>query len=774
MRITFRDNVYIAISKYEDRNVLRKAGFLFHPGLDECKAGPATCIACQSQIKRAWWTRRSEVAVRLIDYADDKAKAALETHVNAVKDSRALSADIEIPTPKGLSFMPYQRAGIKYMLERSAVLLGDEMGLGKTPQALGVVNYDKSIKSVLVVCPAALRINWHREATKWLIRDKRDWFFYIVNADAPIPQKANFVIANYNRVGVGYKKCDGPCEGEKRRGIPCPDCNGTGENLSTLSAGALCPRCKGEKYVFCPKCEGRGKMPALNLRIVKSLHDRRFDLLIADECHFIKNPDAQRTRALIGNPRKNKPGLVEYAAKKLFLTGTPLPNKPIELWPVLSVCSPRDFGNFRLFAKRYCAAHEEWVSETKKVWNIDGASNLAQLQEKMRATCLIRRLKKDVLKELPPKTRQIIPLEPDEKAKKIIAEELSIWKKKFGQDMAYVDQALSLARETNDEGAYTEAVQKLQYIQRVAFMEMAKVRHELATAKIPSVIKHIGRLFDEGCEKLICFAHHKDVIEAIHKEFKDTSVTFFGETAYEDRQPAVDAFQTDPKIKLFIGGITAAGVGLTLTAASTAVFAELDWTPSTVTQAEDRAHRIGQKDAVLIQHLVYDGSLDAHMAKMLVEKQDIADRALDRTTALELKTVVSSMGTPEVMEEIPIWKKIILHEALEYLAKLRGNVGEDESHGFNKLDMAVGQSLATCTFEYTDRQANLALKLVKKYRRQIPEGMQKRLEIYEEPTPVEERRLRMKIGQKKAPVRMEQTCLEFVFTPLDTILENTK
>jgi hypothetical protein len=770
MRITFRDDVYIAISDYSERTILRQAGFSFHAGLDECKAGPHTCAACQRNIKRAWWTRRSEVAVRLYEFADDKAKAALTSHIEAVSDSRALSADIEIPTPRGLAFMPYQKAGIKYMLDRPAVLLGDEMGLGKTPQALGVINYDQSIKNVLVVCPAALRINWHREAKRWLTKDSRDWFFYIIDRDTPIPEKANFIIGNYNRVGVGYRTCDGPCGGEKKRGITCPDCDGSGESPTSLTPGVACKRCKGEKLVFCPKCNGRGKMPALNLKIVKSLYERKFDLLIADECHFIKNPDAQRTRALIGNPRRCVPGLVDNSRKKLFLTGTPLPNKPSELWPVLSVCSPKDFGNFHLFAKLYCAAHEEWISESKKVWNTGGASNLERLQEKMRSTCLVRRLKKDVLKELPPKTRQIIPLEPDEKAKKIIAQELAIWNKKFGSDMTYVNQVLSVAQETRDEAAYAQAVEKLQYIQRVAFMEMAKVRHDLAVAKIPAVKKHITRLFDEGCEKLICFAHHKDVIHALEDEFKDICVSFYGDTGMEERQKAVDGFQTDPKVKLFIGGIMAAGTGLTLTAASTGVFAELDWTPSTVTQAEDRLHRIGQKDAVLIQHLVFDGSLDARMAQMLVEKQSIADQALDKPTSIELKTMVSKLGPEEPILPVAIWKKILLKKALEAVAKSRGNT-DDGGHGFSKFDMIVGNSLATFEGDFSDKQAHLGLKIAKKYRRQISCEMQKQLEIYEEPNPVEERRRRMKSGQPRPP-EPEQSCLELIFTPLDTVMEN--
>ena len=132
------------------------------------------------------------------------------------------------------------------------------------------------------------------------------------------------------------------------------------------------------------------------------------------------------------------------------------------------------------------------------------------------------------------------------------------------------------------------------------------------------------------------FAHHHDVIEQIIAPFGDAAVKLTGEDTAVERQAAVDRFQTDPGCTLFVGSITAAGLGLTLTASSHVVFAELDWVPGNMRQAEDRCHRIGQRDSVLVQYIVMEGSLDAQIAQQLVEKEEIIEQALDIVAAPDL------------------------------------------------------------------------------------------------------------------------------------------
>jgi SWI/SNF-related matrix-associated actin-dependent regulator 1 of chromatin subfamily A len=173
---------------------------------------------------------------------------------------------------------------------------------------------------------------------------------------------------------------------------------------------------------------------------------------------------------------------------------------------------------------------------------------------------------------------------------------------------------------------------------------MSATRQAVAVAKIPAVIEHATGMLEEQNDagsytvpKLVVFAHHHAVIDGLMDAFAAAgvkAVKLDGRMDSASKQASVDAFQTDASVRVFVGGISAAGVGLTLTAASHMIFAELDWVPGVVSQCEDRCHRIGQKDQVLIQHLVLDGSVDVKLAQAIVSKQDRCDAALDNATSL--------------------------------------------------------------------------------------------------------------------------------------------
>jgi SWI/SNF-related matrix-associated actin-dependent regulator 1 of chromatin subfamily A len=242
---------------------------------------------------------------------------------------------------------------------------------------------------------------------------------------------------------------------------------------------------------------------------------------------------------------------------------------------------------------------------------------------------MVRRLKKDVLLDLPAKRRQIIDLPANGAETAVQAEKAA-----FRAHEEKINALKKLAREAKKTGLaeYKAAVQALRDGRAVAFGEISKYRHETAIAKIPAVIEHVTEML-ESVEKIIVFAHHHDVIDALMAAFGAQAVHLTGQDSQESRQAAVDRFQADPSCHIFVGSITAAGVGITLTAASTVIFAELDWVPGNLSQAEDRAHRIGQTDSVLVQHLVLDGSLDANMARTLVRKQEIISSALDADDA---------------------------------------------------------------------------------------------------------------------------------------------
>jgi SWI/SNF-related matrix-associated actin-dependent regulator 1 of chromatin subfamily A len=543
--------------------------------------------------------------------------------------SKATDAAVEIPRPEGLEYLGYQKAGIAFAASREGTLLADEMGLGKTIQAIGVINADKGIKSVLIVCPASLKLNWGRELRKWLTR----------------PMTIQSVGA-----GIGWGKADI-----------------TIINYEMLSKHAA-------------KVTGT-----------------EFDLAVIDESHRIKNPKAQCTKVF----------QTIKAAKRIAMTGTPILNRPIELWTSLIWLDPAKWNKRSgYFQKRYCGAFMgEWG------WVNDGATHLDELQEVLRTSCMVRRLKKDVLSELPPKVAKA---------------ELAKWNE-FEARIAEAEQALAAAK--NDE-AYAEAIKALKEAQGVAFEEMSAVRHATAIAKVPFVVDFVTELLEDSDEKIVVFAHHRDVVDALINGLAQFGpVKLVGGMSEADKQASVDRFQKDPSCRVFVGNIQAAGVGITLTASSHVVFAELDWTPARISQAEDRCHRIGQFDSVLVQHLVLEESLDSYMAEMLLDKQAIADKALDKEGKKpELGQVAASEITVSAVPqpEGAMSKEQIAaaHHAMRILAGVCDGARALDDRGFNKVDTDFGKKLAMQNW-LSQKQATWAAKLANKYKRQLPEELLK-------------------------------------------------
>ena len=716
MILTHERGIYIASGGYEERDAPKRAGFLWHGG--NCRPG---CAACAARLGKQWWTKRPEIAARLRDYADDSALAALAGHLASVGQSKATNAEIDVPCPMGLEYLGYQRAGIAFALSHENVLFGDEMGLGKTIEALGTINADSTIRNVLVICPASLRLNWIAEAQRWLVpdADRPSWEYHVVDSDTAVPDEANFIACHYNRLVIGRQKC--------------PTCAGTKTVDSENFIGVK---------VQCRTCVGKGKVPGgTNTSLVRSLMSRRWDALIVDEAHYVKTPTAARTRAILGRATDGGliPGLIHQAKRKMFLTGTPIPNRPVEIWPVLHALAPTTFNNYIAFIKRYCDAYQERVARGVVAWNATGASHLEELQERMRGTCMIRRLKADVLKDLPPKRRQIIRLVADsDTLRKAVESELAAFADRIGDDAEIAEMQIADAQATGNKAEYDQAVSKLRYTESVAFAEMSAARKRTAVAKIPSVLEHLDNLMESGLEKVVVYGHHHEVVHAIADHYEKASVLVYGETKMEDRQKAIERFQTDPIYKVFVGSIGAAGVGITLTAASHVVFAELDWVPGNVTQAEDRCHRIGQIESVTVEHLVVDGSLDSHMAQMIVDKQLVADRALDLDTRMEPRgadsaVLQASIPIPKIYPVATVEQRLLVRTGLQFLTGMCDNAHTDDARGFSKIDTAFGHRLAAFAGEYSDAQVSVGLKLCKRYRRQLPESIARPLGIYEEP-----------------------------------------
>lgn len=318
--------------------------------------------------------------------------------------------------------------------------------------------------------------------------------------------------------------------------------------------------------------------------------------IVFDEFHYIKNGDSQRSK-LSKQIAKNTPMI-------LMLSGTPVLNRPIELAHPLDILGllPK-LGGFWGFANRYAAAKQKkiWMKFKgkpiqKTMWDFTGADHTAELHEKLQGMGYIRRLKKDVLKDLPPKQRTLVPMP-------------------ISNRDTYDAAERQIAKQLKDGSSPTIQLTRFEKLKRLAM-----------DGKIAGCIEWITDFLESG-EKLIVFAWHRDTVEAIANHFSAPMIR--GDTRLEDRDAAVWDFQNDPTVRLIVCNIQAGGVSITLTAASNVCFVELPWNSSALLQAEDRAHRLGQRDSVSCYYLIDEDTIEGEVWDLIVRKWAVTDSVID-------------------------------------------------------------------------------------------------------------------------------------------------
>lgn len=512
MRLVYWDmaQAYVALSAFTERAIPKDAGFVWN-----------------TIVRRQWATQDPNVARVLVKYATAECKAQLTRDAARARlvyaQSKAVSSTADFPHPPGLEYLPFQKAGIEFMLVRPSALCADDMGLGKTIETIGVLNADPTLQSILIVTKAVLKLNWYRELRKWRTR----------------------------KMSVGV------CWGEH---LNLPNTNVVVINYDLLDRHATA-----------------------------GLRNRKWDCIVLDEGHYLKNPKKKRTRAVFGFTDKKRNFTLEplQARRKIILTGTPAENYPKELYPLLHWLDPVAWPSWFQYARRYCDPFHNGFG-----WVYKGASNLPELRNRLRSTLMIRREFDEVFPELPPVRYQIIEMPVSDGAtKKLVSRELSSY------------------NQLVESGASPE----------VAFKEISKVRHELGLVKRPLIQSYLEELREESSRKFIVFAHHQDVLDSLYQAFPD-SVLVRGGLSDVSRQVSVDKFQNDTRCRVFFGSIRAASEGLNLFAGSHVIFGEFDWTPGRMVQAVGRAHRMGQTDRVLVTYLVLQGSLDLKLVETFVEK----------------------------------------------------------------------------------------------------------------------------------------------------------
>jgi SWI/SNF-related matrix-associated actin-dependent regulator of chromatin subfamily A-like protein 1 len=530
---------YEAKCAYEDRHVLKAAGFQWDPQA------------------KAWWTAEEACVARLRGLVS----APVEIHESAVQAelvipsswdghaSCAVDGPLDIPCPPGLAYLPYQRGGIAYARGKNGVLIADEPGLGKTIQAIGILN-DEPVKTVLIICPASIKENWRREVDKWL-----NYYLpihVVEKAAHPLPGKIGVLIVNYDIVAK------------------------------------LRPRLDGVAW----------------------------DALICDESHLTKSLTAKRTVAILGGA--GKAGI--RADKRIFLTGTPAESRPAELFSVCHALRPDLFPSWLDFAFRYCGAYQ-----SKYGLDARGATHVGELQAILREHFMVRRKKMDVLKDLPPKVRVRVTLPCDKKLRASVDAELAAYQRER-----------ALIESLKQRGA---SVEDVLLAKNAAQARMRDLRVATSEGKMPMALEFIRNAAAQ--EKVVIFCKHHAVLDVLVREFGGRAVCISGKTPTHERMALVDRFQNDPECAAFIGQIDAAGVGLTLTAASHVIFVEYDWRPGVLEQASDRCHRIGQTDSVTCSYLVIEDSLDDVMLSSINKKRDTLHETLDIPTRQCLQPAAS-------------------------------------------------------------------------------------------------------------------------------------
>ncbi|XP_072274192.1 DNA annealing helicase and endonuclease ZRANB3 isoform X3 [Pyxicephalus adspersus] len=347
---------------------------------------------------------------------------------------------------------------------------------------------------------------------------------------------------------------------------------------------------------------GYGLLTSDATTLINALYKQHFRVVLVDESHYMKSRNASRSKLL-------QP-IVQRATRALLLTGTPALGRPEELYMQIDSLFPRRFGTWTEYAKKYCNAHVRYFGNRTQ-WDYRGASNLEDLHKRL-SDIMIRRLKNEVLTQLPPKIRQRIPFDLPKDVAKEMNTSFEEWEK------------LMRCPESMASDSTSPFIQVMGLITRMY--------KQTALAKAGAVKDYIKMMLENDKLKFLVFAHHLSMLQACTEaaiENKARYIRIDGSVPSAERIHLVHQFQNDPDMRVAILSIQAAGQGLTFTAATHVVFAELYWDPGHIKQAEDRAHRIGQSNSVHIHYLIAKGTLDTLMWGMLNRKAKVTGSTLN-------------------------------------------------------------------------------------------------------------------------------------------------
>nr|DAO69967.1 MAG TPA: Chromatin remodeling complex ATPase [Bacteriophage sp.] len=529
------------------------------------------------------------------------------------KDHNLLDIDF---TPyneaSGRKMMPYQEEAVKFLTAHPKAILASAMGSGKTFSAI-VAALVGNYKHILIIAPASVKKTWENELS--LLVPKED--VTIVNGSEW--NDARFTIINYDILKNFYTI---PTHTVKVKEL---NVNDNGNVISEIK----------EKEVISRKKDVISKAMSTS-----QLFKSRFDLIIIDEAHRLSNTSSGRYKIISDFVQRAKPkGIFE-------LTGTPITNRPINFFNLLKVIDCPLANDWKYYVMRYCdgksfykknernaytalylksVKKKSWFDLTdkeketlneilerkcKKIWKTDGASNLDELQEVIKPYYL-RRMKEE-FGDMVSKQVKVLHYDLSDEQRKDYNQ---IWGEYLSNKTENIDDFLEINKVMEDAEKYKKIT------------EGTLLRQWLAHEMLEKTISLVRKCVDKG-HKVVVFCSFDDEVNTLKEEFGDIAVQHNGKMLTKKKDLSVERFQNDPNIKVFIGNINSAGVGLTLVASNIAVFNSFSWVSGDNLQAEDRIHRLNQKKNCTVYYQVFKDTFYEKMFDKVRGKQDIIDNII--------------------------------------------------------------------------------------------------------------------------------------------------
>lgn len=495
-----------------------------------------------------YFTQSPYAALNFYRDADPAAIAQLNPLWDDYEASWAIESPNSYEMAGGIRLRPYQNAGIDYAVRKIAhtngILIGDAPGIGKTYTALGFANHRK-VKRGLVVCPATIRSQWRKDIKKVSLLEQVR-VYQIERSSDGVANWPHWTIISYDLL----------------------------------------------------------RKPAIHA----ALCAMDWDIIILDEAHMLKEINARRTQALFGGGRREEfqDILASHARDMLALTGTPLPNRPRECYTLARALNWEsiDFTSFESFRYRFNPS-ARMVNAEGKTYVREERGRLPELQARLRCNFMVRRLKEDVLKDLPDKT----------------------------YEFAYIEEDGRIADVIRRERLLNYNIEDLKKPTFEIFGELSTIRREMGEAKVPKTLEHIRFLLETmEIPKVVLFSNHKSVMDALREGLKEFGVVEVrGGMGQKARDNSIAAFQHPEGPRIFSAQIEAGGVGIDglQHICSHAVIVEPAWTSGINEQAIDRLHRLGQHGNVIAQFIVVEGSLDERILATVIDKTHVVHEALD-------------------------------------------------------------------------------------------------------------------------------------------------